>query len=550
MGAPVEVNHTTQPLPAKPKIGDLVKARRELEYAETMQQLDRVNQSRAMAKARESLDMGSWYEPYMGLMQSWGQDSLMRFGGMGMDVRSNGGAAPLIRSEQDLAILRTPAIILAMTNTYAQGLIHGLTAYVIGEGYTYSADVPDEKLYPGLRAAYQAVIDEFLELNEWGANGVGEGEQPSIEVECFQRFVVSGEAGISEHYGQSGMTEVRTVEAWQITKPPGTDDREWSYGVNADPEDMQKALAYHVCYQPGTRGDIYEKDEFTYLKNNAWRTQKRGITDLAFSLSDTLRLADQLRGNLGEAAAQQAAIVGVEQPATGSTGEWTAGFRAKAAANQTDPLSGGNLPYLFVRRGMWKRIPAGFQYAQGPGATNATAHMAVLSGLLRAGATKYNAPEWLLSAEAAAQNYATSLTVNSLFVQRTKMTQKIIRGPFRSLVQRAVERRVRYVGNLTVSQVDPDTGAMIEKSYPWDAVVKLCKVKVSTPDPEYRDPLQVANKRALEMQNNVLSPQEWCAQENRDFQQTADEIRQAKELFPDAGMGFPGTGSQSAGDLP
>lgn len=535
--------------PKAQTLGELKRLRREIAYGEYMLELSQLTAARSRARVQESLTTGSWLNDYTALLGTWSQDSLNRFGGI--NGAPNGGIATLIRSENDLAILRTPAAILALTNTYAQGLLWGLSAYVIGEGMNYKFGVEHDELYPGLEEGGQKILDEILEFNDFGANNAGEGEQPSLELEAFQRFIVGGEAGVIENVGPMGMTELRTVEPWQLTQPPGSDFREWSFGILTDPKDQQRPLGYHIAYEVGQKGDELEPDEFTYIKNNAWRTQKRGITDFAFGMIDTLRLADTLRGNLGESAAQQAAIVGVEQPETGNAQEWTGGIANKAAANRTDPFNGQNIPYLFLRRGTWKRIPKGFTYAAGPGAGNAAAHLSILSGLTRAAATKYNAPEWLLSAEAAAQNYATSLTVNSLFVQRVKATQKVIRGPFRRLVERAVRRRLQYLGKLEGRHIDPATGAVNEYSYDANEVLRVMKITVVSPDPEYRDPVQVASKRSIEAQHGVISPQEWCALENRNFAQTAAEIVRARELVPDTYGGFaaPGGGDANAGGL-
>src|SRR5262249_4204445 len=53
--------------------------------------------------------------------------------------RKFGRNYPLYGSEAELSLLRAPSRLLCQTNTYAQGLIEGLTSYVIGEGYTYRA---------------------------------------------------------------------------------------------------------------------------------------------------------------------------------------------------------------------------------------------------------------------------------------------------------------------------------------------------------------------------------------------------------------------------
>jgi hypothetical protein len=512
--------------------------------------LRRVQAARAVQATHEILDSSEWFQPYVDLLSRFGNEAFTRFGGLGFSSYQAGTLAPLIRTEQDLAILRVPSQICFWTNQYAQALVNGLTCYVVGEGFRYEADVVQEELHPGLKQAYQAIIDEHLNLNEWGAANAGEGEAPSLEADIWQRLMVHGEGILREYPCLEGRTDVRFVEPWQMSRPASGDVVEWSFGVLTERYDAQKPIAYHLRKEPSADGDIVNAEDVIHIRHNVWRTAKRGLPDFCFGLLDTLRLANVLRGNLGDASAQQAAIVGVEQPETGSVSEWASQTNADADIRTTGPFALQERTYKMQERGQWKRIPKGFQYAAGPGAANAPAHLAVLQTLLRTAAVKYNAPEWMTSSDAAAQNFATSLTVDSVFVKSAKGQQKRLRGPLGKSVQRAVERRVYYLGRLTCRAKDPTTGALQERTYRWEDVMRLCKVKVICPDPTSRDPLILAQQREIETRNNVLSPQTWAAETNRDYEHEAQQIEEHRERFGDAGVPLsvpPGFGAPVSG---
>lgn len=536
--------------PADPD-GQLQKAQHELALAQLKLQLRQTNERRAAIQAREVLDASEWFQPYVELLTRFGNEAMMRFGGLGWSVSQQGSLAPLIRTEQDLNILRTPARITAWANPYAQGLINGLTSYVVGEGFAYSAEVEDDKLHPGLKEAYQKIIDEHLDRNDWGAAGVGEGEQLAMEIECYHRYIVDGEFIMYGYPAPEGMTDCRVFEPAQLTKPGKWSMEEGSFGVRTAKMDWQKPLEYHIQWEPGADGDFYDAEDVVHIKNNVGRASKRGLTDFSYGLLDTLRLANVLRGNMGDAAGQQAAIVAVEQRDYGTPSEWGAQNSDETAVATTDPFTGRARNYTFQERGQTKQVGSGFQYVVGPGAQyNADKFNLVLQTLLRAAATKYNAPEWLVSSDPAAANYSTSLTVKSLFVQAVIGTQKRLRGPLRKSVQQAVERRIRYLEKIPVYVADEATGNKKVTEYSYKDVLRLCKVKVTCPSPVSVDPLALAQERDIYLRMGVTSPQEITRELGKDYDHIAGEIEEHRERFPTPESVMPSMGDILPSDAP
>ena len=517
---------------------DLARLERAARAARARNTIIRANKERWALQTRETIDATDWYQPYIEILGRFSGDSLQRFGGLGWSAYQAGSLAPLIRTEQDLNILRIPSQIAAWTNPYYQAMRRVVVNYAGGDGWTYAADVEEDAGYPGMKEAYQGLIDEHLEYNGWGANGVGEAEQLGIEGEAIDRWVVHGEFVMRENRKSDGCTDLRILHPGQMTRPITGDPLAWSYGVHTDKFDAQKPIEYNLRYgpTPGDDDEIVDAGDLLHIKNNVWRDCKRGVPDGVFGTLDALRLAHILRGNLGDTAAQQAAVPWVEERPSGTVSEWGANNSAEDSVTDTDPYTGAARGYAFNSRGQIKQVPKGFIYKDGPGASSGSdKQMMVLSMLIRAGINKYHIPDWLVTGDPSVANYATSLTVDSGFVKSMRGVQKQFRGPFRTSVQRAVEWKLRCMGRLPVRFTDPDTGRVVQGAYDWRDVLRVCKVKVTCTDPVSHDPLQFAQEQEIELRNGVTSRQEWAAKTGTDINKVMRDNEEYNARFPETG---------------
>ncbi len=132
-------------------------------------------------RLREST-LYDWVTPYAELLDAGRRDPALT-GPAAAWQRRQGANWPIYRTEQELSLLRAPARLLLATNSYAQGLVNGLTSYVIASGCTYRITPRkgrEEQCPPALIAAAQAVIDDFLRVNQWHG-----GEVQGLEEELF-----------------------------------------------------------------------------------------------------------------------------------------------------------------------------------------------------------------------------------------------------------------------------------------------------------------------------------------------------------------------------
>lgn len=454
--------------------------------------------------------------------------------------RKQGKNWPIFQTEQELSLLRAPARLLRATNSYAQGLIEGLTSYVIGPGYTYRvAKKTDESEAPKeLVAAVQLVVDECLRRNQWFG-----GEQPGLEEELFGRSVEDGEWGLRSFYREDGATDFRTVEPEQITAPPGDvleDGEDGLFGVITPADDPQNVLAYWLQYGDGPdAGERVRPDEFTHFRRNVTRSMKRGLTDFCFDAYDAVYQAGVLRTNLGDAAAQQAAIVGVRQHAVGGKEDIEQFIDGQADYTRTEPLTGQTQRVRKSRRGSWEDVPEGLQYVAGPGAQNAPAHLQVLEGLLLSAGVKWNAPKWLVTGQANDVNYASSLTAESPFVRTVVRRQRGYREAFRRPVWGAVEHHVRTRGISAAG-----------RSWSWEEVCRELDLLVEAPSPETRDGLQQAQQAQIEIPLGVDSRQQYAQRQGRDWDQVVSDNQEWDDQHGGAGGPLPLPGDPDADGLP
>lgn len=480
------------------------------------------HQTERRGRLLEALSL-DWVTPYVDML-GLGRREEFPAGLTSYWQRRYGANYPIYRTEQELALLRMPSRLLAATNTYAQGMLGGLGDYVISTGYTYRvakknnrSDLPDEVI-----DALQQIVDDTLARNQWHG-----GEQPSLERELFYRSIEDGEFLLVHYPQEDGWTDFRTAEPEQLTQPPMTRYEEYSFGIYTEANDVQKPLMYWLQWgSDPSEGEEYEPCEVTHLRRNVKRSMKRGLPDFTFDALDALQLAGRLRTNLGDAAAQQAAIVGVRQHDNASQADIEAFVDGIADFQMNDTPSGVMTPNRMYRRGTWEDVPKGQQYVPGPGANNAAAHLQILDGLLRSGGAKWRAPPWLLSGNITDASYASSLTAENPFVRAILAAQREYKEAFRRPILFALAHRVKTTGLRAGEAV-----------YRWDDIKDQIDLLVEAPTPETRNKLEEAQRASVEIPLGVDSRQQYAQRQGRDY----DQIEADNKAYQDSQGGSDGT---------
>jgi hypothetical protein len=258
---------------------------------------------------------------------------------------------------------------------------------------------------------------------------------------------------------------------------------------------------------------------------------KRGYPDFSFDTWDSFDAAVKLKSNMAEAAAQQAAIVSVMKFKSGSQEE------IQAVATGTDfydfnPYSGQQIGVRKSRKGTNEYIPDSQEYTSGPAASNATAHNEILKTILRSGSVRWNAPDWLGSADASGNTFANADAALTTFINRVIREQKRYTSAYRRMIWWACEQyvRVKGLGNKT-----------------WEEIETIVNLKVEAPAPVAKDALVEAQVAAIEIPLGVQSRQAYAQEQGRDWKQIEADNQQWDN---DHGDIDPLTGAKMVSDNP
>jgi hypothetical protein len=478
----------------------------------------------------ESAMSTDWVGSYLDIFDRVRSDPLL-YGSVGYNSRRYGRNIPIFRSEQELRLLRVPSQLLVATNTYAQGLIEGLTSYVLGAGMVYRmgakthADA-ESPLIKAMLTASQHLVDSHLVLNQWFG-----GEQPGIEEEAFQKWRIDGEFILIDYPQSDGTVQTRIMDADQLTQKPGTDFREWGFGVCTDPRDVQRPLAYWIQHgDDASDGEEYMPDELIHCRANVPRNVKRGLPDFVYDTRDALSMAGRLRTAMAHGTTERAAH-SIVTKVQGKTQDQVGSFLDKRADYQrTDPVTGRAINMDRVRPGTRLFIGANEEFVQMPGIDPAA--VAVLNACVLSAGGKWNAPPWIYGGDAAATtSYASSLTAESPFVRTTIRRQRPMCEVMRRSVWGAVRHACAIAGGLLVCLPD---GA--KRMMPWEYVEQVLELQVEAPSPSTADPLKDEQISQIRNQAGVLSPQTWQQQAGLDPDREQANWDQYRERNPNQGM--------------
>lgn len=484
---------------------------RQLREARAKIELARANKQ--LSRLQESLP-GQWVGQYVELLNRQRRDGWDYLGPYNRLARKDGSNFPLYQTEQELALIRAPSRILCATNDYAIGFCQGLLGYIFGPtGFQFTATSENKELAKAL----QKVIDETLRRNSWHG-----GEEPSFEEEVFQRSIEDGEAIVS-HYGRDdGWMDFRFVEPEYLTQPRNTQRADWAFGIYRDPDDQAGPdLKYNIRWTDNGEDLEFDADKITILRRGVKRGTKRGCPEFSFNSLEALQLAGDLLLNSGSAAAEQASIVGVREHDTANKAAIQSFVDELADYSVLANAPLGRLEGVDRHaRSRWEDMAKNMRYTEGPGVKAAAAgsvHLMVLQALIRAVCTRWNAPEWLGSADASNNNFASSKVVGAIFANRIEREQAKLRSVFLKMIWAAVEHYLSRKGTL------PGT------NYTLDVVRQLAEIQADAPEPSTETDLEQAQVRQIEAQSGVLSRKTWQKLAGYDPDEESENIDKEQE---------------------
>jgi capsid protein len=402
-------------------------------------------------------------------------------GGAG-DGGARGGLPYL--SEEQLGEVRMQCRRLVATNEFAINGIENRISYLVGPGHSYRAATrkgADEQA--GLVGEVQAVLEEFLEVNQWQCR----------QQEIVRRVDRDGEAFLRFFVGRDGVTRVRFVEPEQVYAPKekAVAGRA-SFGIVTDPEDVETPLVYCVD------GEAVEAHHIQHRKANVDANVKRGLP-LYFPVRKNLRRVDKLLRNMSALAEIQSAIALIRKHRSALRN----GIEQFVADQGTPAYDGrtGRTRYLSqFAPGTILDAPSGLEYDFPASGVNAANFVTVLQAELRAIAARLVMPEFMFTSDASNANYSSTLVAEGPAV---KMFERLQAG----LKCEDTQVMWRVIGNAaSVGRLPADVRRHVE-------------VQISTPSLQVRDQAKECQIDETAFRNGILSAQTWSQRLGLDFDQ-------------------------------
>lgn len=496
---------------------------------------------RQLAEARRNTRLLESWEQFGGLVEMpsrWMENDRLLAPMGTLNDRRDGQNGPIVRTLEDLRLVRGIARVLCEINPIAIGFVSKMTNYIIGTGIDLRAVTRQKKRAKELKKltdAVQYVWDEAEERMEF----------KELQRELFGRTMIDGESYL-RHYelvDDPGYADTRVTEPEQVIVPfwlkdndgrgPASSIGPWSFGELNAPHDVCTIIKFFVAYKDtedganGTAGEVVDACDMVKIKRNVPRNVKRGTSDF-FTVQEDLENIRKLLRNLIVTAGVQAAIAWFRQWASSQLPE-IQGLQDNLS-DFSRPTSPGGRDTHFQRvfPGQVIDAPTGMVMAGPPAGTgNVAGHVQVVQALLRSVSNLWDAPEFF-TGDASNNNYASILVAGSPFVRRAKVEQQFYGTRFK--------RTPMYVVRCAV-----EAGRL-----PREAL-ELVTFQPEAPAVEMEDKLQDAQRRDIERRNDVLSPQTWAAQAGYDPDEEAANIAKWQEEHQDMGdplaipPGFGGT---------
>ena len=448
-----------------------------------------------------------------------------------IEDRMEGDYYPIYHTEQELAFTRGIAHSLVEFESRATGVLELLGNYIIGTGFKFTVQLEVEDAPSDLVWITQKFVDEFLDQNDF---------HNDLDKEIHARSREDGESLVALEQSDDCIPTIRLFEPDQLTQPRSSVSLEkyvrqeyeidfsrptsWKYGVHSLECRTDKVLGYHIVYG-GTKGewDYFPADRFELFKRNVPRNAKRGVSDFHWVYSEILNEA-KLRRNTLTGAQVQAAIAYIRQHAPGTT-------QAKAGGMVTDSQTGtrqipngyGGTRQISTKRhapGTVVDIPAGMEYHPGPmGAERNSSLLLPGEYILRCIGSRWQVPEYMISNDASNGNYASTLVAESPFVKAREADQEWYAKRFLSLIWKAMKMAFQ-------------SGYFDSTGLSWEALMEMIDIKCDPPEVASRDPLAIAQRQSIELQNGTLSKETAIAESGRDPDEELPKIKAEKLANP------------------
>ncbi len=413
---------------------------------------------------------------------------------VGMDLDHRGAANGACLNELQLQEIRRQCRHLATHNEFAINGHENRISYIVGSGHTYRATAKKHVLVSqkdDLRNQVQAVIEEFLTINQWQRRQQEIVRRRDRDGEVFLRFFV----------GTDGVTRVRFVEPGQVFTPPElASDQSAAFGIQTERDDVETVLGYYIDGRP------VEASQIQHRKAHVDANVRRGMP-LFFPVRKNLRRAEKLLRNMSVVAEIQSAIALIRRHKSATRTAVQQFVSRQADATAINPATGKATTIHRYGPGTILDAPAGMEYDFPTAGLDAGNFVTVLQAELRAIASRLVMPEFMLSSDASNANFSSTM---------------VAEGPALKMFER-----------LQAEQIEDDlvvlrrvvTNAILAGRLPSETL-SLIDITAAAPSLAVRDQLKEAQANRINFASGILSPQTWSQWLGLDYEQEQANLRE------------------------
>lgn len=400
-------------------------------------------------------------------------------------------------NEEQHARIRRKARNIVRQNPYAENMLKNLVSWVIGKGHKYTVvarkNVVDKERATQLSTIVQTFLDNLLELNKWCKR----------QKETYRRYHRDGEAFIRVFKQDNGYTHFRFVEPGDVKTPTEwRADHSASYGVKTDPDDVETVEWYFVDEEE-VAGDLIQ-----HRKANVDMNVKRGLSSI-YCVGANLQRGLQLLTNMSMLVQIQTSVAMIRKH--DRTSQAVKNFATNSASIQSfNPLTGETRNLKRFRPGTIIDAKKGTEYEFPALTADPGAPVAVLGAELRAIASAFSLPEYMVGSDASNANYSSSMVAESPAVKFFDCEQAEV-----------IEQDLELFWMAIQHAIDSD---ILPPECLW-----MLEIEVEPPTLVVRQPLPTAQANEIYVRNRIKSPQTISSELGLDARQEQKNWREFED---------------------
>jgi capsid protein len=377
-----------------------------------------------------------------------------------------------------LAEMRRVGRDLDWNNPYGKAFGLNIVNYVIGKtGMTASLSAPEDPDPQFTGISDDEWKDVIAETNQHLKRFAKANKWVKLQRECCRNVHRDGDYFIREFVDSLGMTHIRTIDPGQVR--PDRENR-WPDGIITDPVDRQLVLAYLVDGEPVNASEVH------HLKLNTDIDVLRGVPTMWSARENCLRGAKIVR-NMAHVTEILAAIAAVEKfdgpIGSGDLGNFLDNLADKTS--KTDVETGKIVRQRKIQPGSFLSLPRGQSIESNLDGRSLPGIVGARADILRTIAAEIAFPEFLLTADASNNNYASIREASAPATKNFQAQQGVFEEFFGEIVTSVIRN-----------------GILLGVLRPAAAALEVAMVG---PQVEVNDKLKAAQTREIDMRVGILS---------------------------------------------